>query len=99
MPPQFPEDEDSKQAFEEPMNFKELETLKFSKFDTTPKETKESFISRTFINQHMGTDFISDSQSDLKFENYSPPALKKYKSNRSAKKEDLRLTLQEGANS
>ncbi len=37
MPPQFPEDEDSKQAFEEPMNFKELETLKFSKFDTTPK--------------------------------------------------------------
>lgn len=60
------------------MNLKELETLKFSKFDTTPKETKESFISRTFINQQMGTDFISDSQSEIKFGNYSPPVMKKY---------------------
>jgi hypothetical protein len=43
-------DEDAKQISGEPINLKELETLKFSKLDTTPKETKESFISKTFLN-------------------------------------------------
>ena len=52
MPLWFPEDEDAKEiSGVEPINLKELETLKFSKLDTTPKETKESFISKSLLNQ------------------------------------------------